>query len=255
MCNNITHFDNESVYLGSAGNGHASWTPWRQRIAQSLESWRAKYDAFLMEAVPEMQAQQSLHNDFQRDTLALFSLYHTSHIAINCDIRHLQAAAGAREIFGHIVTTSDYEESCRWVKQWVTKREGSAGRAAWHAAQMLRAGMVNLKDWDVHSVFHYPWCLYIATLTCWAFHHFGVQTLSTQKLCHHSSPEEVKELQENAKSKMNHLVAMMAFATASNMHRTLGKCCTHGLTIQMAKYLRRVRWAVAYEAMKILEGL
>ncbi|RDW57337.1 hypothetical protein BP5796_12787 [Coleophoma crateriformis] len=255
MCNNMTHFDNQGIYFGSAGNNLALWTPWRQQMAQSFESWRAKYDAFLMEAVPEIQAQQALHNDFQRDTLALFSLYHTSHIVINCEIRHLQAAAGAKEIFGDIVTASDYKESCTWARNWVTSPEGSAGRAAWHAAQMLRAGMVNLRDWDVHSVFHYPWCLYIATLTCWAFHHFGAEPLPKQKLCDHSSPEAARELQESARSRMNHLVSMMAFATASNMDRTLGKCCTHGLTLQMAKYLRRVRWTVAYEAMKVLEGL
>jgi hypothetical protein len=65
----------------------------------------------------------------------------------------------------------------------------------------------------------------------------------------------VRELREGSRHRMNHLVAAMASVTPANMGRIMGKCCTHGLTIEMAKYLRCVRWTAAYEAMKILEGL
>ena len=254
MCNDMLHFDNRSIYLGGLEEEDLSWSPWRQQIAQSLESWKAKYDAFAMETIFEMQ-QEPLHCLFQRDSMALFALYHTAHIVLNCEIRHLQTAAGAKAIFGHIVTPTDYEESCKWVRQWVRYSPDSAGRAAWHAAQMFREGMLNLLGWEVHGVFHYPWCLYIGALTCWAFHHFGAESTSKQPLCNHGSEARRKELRDNSRLKMNHLVSTMASVTPANMERVMGKCCTHGLTIEMAKYLRGIRWTAAYEAMKILEGL
>jgi hypothetical protein len=118
--------------------------------------------------------------------------------------------------------------------------------------------MLNLMNWEVHGVFHYPWCLYIGTLTYWAYHHFGgkgAKSSLTQELCDHSSTIKMKELQGCSRHKMNHLVATMASVTPANMNRVMGRCCVHGLTIEMAKYLRGVRWTAAYEAMKILEGL
>lgn len=254
MCNDMLYFDNRPLCLGNLKESDNSWAPWRQDMAQSLESWKAKYDAFSMEIIWDLQS-EILHCEFQRDSMSVFALYHTAHIVINCEIRHLQTAAGAKAIFGHIVTPSDYEESCTWVRRWVTDSPASAGRAAWHAAQMFREGMLNLQNWDVHGEFHYPWCLYIGTLTCWAFHHFGVESPTMKSVCDHEGTAESQLLRDGSRQKMNHLVATMASVTPGNMHRTMGKCCTHGLTIEMAKYLRGVRWTAAYEAMKILEEL
>ena len=82
-----------------------------------------------------------------------------------------------------------------------------------------------------------------------------VKSSLTQELCDHSGEVKMKELQKGSRNRMNHLVATMASVTPATMNRIMGKCCTHGLTIEMAKYLRGVRWTAAYEAMKILEGL
>lgn len=253
MCNDMLHFDNRSIYLGQVKEDD-NWTPWRQHIAQSLETWKAKYDAFAMESVFNLQRTPPYHI-FQRGTMSLFALYHTAHIVINCEIRHLQTAAGAKSHFGHPVMSGDYDESCIWVRKWVNTSTASAGRAAWHAAQMFREGMLNLVNWDVHGEFHYPWCLYIGTLTLWAFHHFGAESNAMPSVCDHAGPAKTAALKEGARSKMNHLVATMASVTPVNMDRIMGKCCTHGLTMEMAAYLRTIRWSAAYEAAKILEGL
>ncbi|PVH74229.1 hypothetical protein DL98DRAFT_468144 [Cadophora sp. DSE1049] len=252
-CNDIILFDNRAIYLGELNDEDSSWSPGRQQMAYALSSWKAKYDAFAMETISQIT--EPLHSDFQRDGVALFALYHTAHIVLNCEIRHLQTAAGAKAIFGHVVTPSDYEDSCEWVRQWVKNSPDSAGRAAWHAAQLFRDGMLNLKDWEVHGAFHYPWCLYIGTLTCWAFHHFGAEASSMKPLCDHLGLEKAKELQKSSRRSMNYLVASMASVTPAYQDGLKGKCCTHGLAIEMAKYLRGVRWTAAYEAMKILEGL
>jgi hypothetical protein len=114
----------------------------------------SEYDAFAMENIFDMNS-EPMHCAFQRDSMTIFALYHTAHIVINCEICHLQTAAGAKAIFGHIVTPSDYEESCNWVRNWIRNSPESAGREAWHAAQMFREGMLNLVHWAVHGVFHY----------------------------------------------------------------------------------------------------
>ncbi|KAN0096384.1 Fungal specific transcription factor domain containing protein [Hyaloscypha variabilis] len=129
MANDMLHFDNRSIYAGEPQKVEMSWSPGQQQIAQSLESWKAKYDAFAMETIFDMNS-EPLHCAFQRDSMAIFALYHTGHIIINCEICHLQTAAGAKAIFGYIVTPSDYEENCRWVRNWVRNSPESAGRAA-----------------------------------------------------------------------------------------------------------------------------
>lgn len=185
---------------------------------------------------------------------------------INCEIRHLQVAAGAKAIFGHLVTPSDFQDSCNWVREWLHSSSDSAGRAAWHAALLFREGMLGLKNWDVQGVFHYPWCLYIATLTLWVFHHFGAEAMDSSDeehaattrahVCDHkSTAARIEDIQKRSRSSMNHLVATMASVTPAYMNVLMGKCCTHGLTIEMAKFLRSIRWTAAYEAMKVLEGL
>jgi hypothetical protein len=256
MCNDMLHFDSRSIFLGEhIDQDDVNWSPWRLKMAHSLSSWKAMYDAYAMKTIWSLKI-EPLHCEFQRDSTAIFALYHMAHIVINCEIRHLQTAAGAKAIFGHLVQPSDYEESCRWVRNWVTNSPGSARRAAWHAACMFREGMLHLLQWDVHGVFHYPWCLYIGTLTIWAFHHFGAQVeTAPQPSCDHSGPEGEKDLAEHSRDTMNYLVAVMASVTPLHMDGVMGKYCTHGLTTEMAKYLRGVRWTAAYEAMKVLEGL
>ncbi|OJD29075.1 c2h2 finger domain transcription factor [Diplodia corticola] len=46
-----------------------------------------------------------------------------------------------------------------------------AARAARHAALLIREGVERLDAFDAGGLFHYPWCLYLATLTCWAWWH------------------------------------------------------------------------------------
>jgi hypothetical protein len=84
------------------------------------------------------------------------------------------------------------------------------------------------------------WCLYIGTLTAWAFHHFGAESSGLRPRCDHSGPENVRELKQGSRHKMNHLVATMVSVTPANMNRIMGKCCTHGLTLEMAKYLMKL---------------
>ncbi|KAL4778779.1 fungal-specific transcription factor domain-containing protein [Aspergillus varians] len=264
MCNDMVHFDNRSIYLGdleSKGSGSVSWTPWRRRMTHALEVWKVQYDAYNMsvaqstlfddETCPSGHEHAHAHSTYQKERTALLALYHTAHIVINCEIRHLQNAAGMKAIFGHIVTPADCEESSTWVRSWVRGHCEAADHAAWHAAQMFREGLLHLKSWDANDVLHYPWCLVTGTLTCWAFHHFGGERQTVA--CSHG--QITRMAQGEWRMLMNHCVSLMASMPPTAIRRALGKCCVHGLAVEISRYLKRVRWTAAFEAMKLLEAL
>ncbi|KAG5758357.1 hypothetical protein H9Q72_013504 [Fusarium xylarioides] len=250
MCNDMVHFHNQSIYLGNAAQGNDN--DWRCRMTTALELWKTKYDACAMGTRQTIEEDSSLH-EFRQENVAFLALYHTAHIVVNADIRHLQIAAGAEAIFGHVVTSTEREESAKAVKEWVRLSPESAGNAAWHAAQMIREGLLNLRSWKANGMFHYPWCLYIGVLTTWAFVHFS-QGQSGHRGCHHSvGGEDI--LPTQSKTLMHQTISNMASCTPATIGRDLHRCCPHGLAIEVAKYLKTVRWTAAFEAMKVLEGI
>ncbi|EWG41242.1 hypothetical protein FVEG_03388 [Fusarium verticillioides 7600] len=251
MCNDMVHFHNQSIYLGNAAQGDDN--NWRCRMTAALELWKTKYDACAMGARQTIDQDSSLH-EFRQENVAFLALYHTAHIVVNADIRHLQIAAGAEAIFGHVVTSTEREESIRAVKEWVRLSPESAGHATWHAAQMIREGLLNLRNWKANGMFHYPWCIYIGVLTTWAFVHFSQGQSANHRGCHHSvGGEDV--LQTQSKALMHQTISNMASCTPVSIGRDLHRCCPHGLAIEVAKYLKTVRWTAAFEAMKVLEGI
>ena len=253
MSNDMVHFENRSISLRDVEKGESSWTPWRRRMTEALDTWKAKYDAYIManvQTMPESSVEEAIS---RKESIALLALYHTAHIVINSENRHLLAASGIKAIFGHIVTPADRQESLKWVEQWVRRHRASADHAAFHAAQMFREGLLQLQNFDANGVFHYPWCLVIGTLTCWAFHHFGAEDPEQITRCEH--PAGLEMTQDQSQELMNHIVSLMASAFPPTIRRTLGKCCIHGLAMEVARYLKGVRWTSAYEAMRLLEGL
>ncbi|KAF4503029.1 C2H2 zinc finger [Fusarium agapanthi] len=250
MCNDMVHFHNQSIYLGNAAQGDNDS---RRRMTAALELWKTKYDACAMGTRQTIDQDSSLH-EFRQENVAFLALYHTAHIVVDADIRHLQIAAGAEAIFGHVVTGAEREESTKAVMEWVRLSPDSAGHAAWHAAQMIREGLLNLRNWKANGMFHYPWCLYIGVLTTWAFLHFSQGQSDNRRGCHHSvGGEDI--LQTQSKALMHQTISNMASCTPATIGRDLHRCCPHGLAIEVAKYLKTVRWTAAFEAMKVLEGI
>lgn len=200
----------------------------------------------------------ALKSEFIRFSTASVAIYHAAHIILNVEILDLQICAGARHIIGRPVTRTDYERSRRIIAQWA-KPGGSeaAVRASWHAAHLLRDGIMNLDNWNVNEAFHYPWCLYLATLTCQAFHLVGSEKTDRRNRdgvldAMRHGDDEVWD----AQAEMNALVSGMTSVTPEGLWRMVGKYPTNGLTAVMAKHLSSVRWAVVYEGVKVLrEGL
>lgn len=276
MCNDILHFDNRSMYLDrgdSEETDKEDWPSWRDQMATALDFWRSKYDAYNMMKMGTLrnETDRAAH---RRDSMSILALYHTAHIMLSVELRHLQIAAGAKAIFGQLVTQSDHEQSTEWISDWVRSQPKASSHAAWHAAQLFREGLLNLDNWDVLGVIHYPWCLYISALTIWAWKHFsdhkdtpgGSRDPQQNLLCcdgpYADSPEEQAEAASimaanapSSKASLHNLISTMAAVPPEDLSRVISKCCYHGLTYEIARKLREVRWTAAFEAMKVLKML
>lgn len=224
------------------------------RLAQSYDAWKADFDTHCMSMTLSLKDDATLKRDFTRFSTSTVAIYHAAHIILNVEILDLQIYAGAGHILGRPVTHGDYDRSRRILKQWIRPDESqAAGKAAWHAAHLLRDGIMNLDNWDVNDVFHYPWCLYIATLTCWAFHND-----KDDDGHNNHAPRGAGQMEEtatNAQAEMSALISGMTSVAADGILRTMGNYPTSGLIAIIAKHLGTVRWAVVHEGMKILRGL
>ncbi|KAJ9216912.1 transcriptional regulator family: Fungal Specific TF and C2H2 zinc finger [Paecilomyces variotii] len=214
---------------------------WKARMGRSYDLWKADFDADCMTMKLNQRA------DLRKFTglkTASHVLYHAAHITLNVEVLDLQIYAGAPHILGRIVTASDFERSQRIVTRWVNEDPRSASKAARHASYILQDAVMNLNDWDDTEVFHYSWCLYLATLTCWAFH-LPTSTSGERRL---PSADGVDAKNEMAAM----LIGMTTCNSLEELSALAGRFDTTGLTAIMAKQLATVRWAVVHDAMKVL---
>jgi hypothetical protein len=241
----------EQTSLGFAGPAASDR---QNRLAESYDKWKVDFDTYCMSMALHMKDNAILKKEFTQFSTSCIAIFHAAHITLNVEILDLQIYAGARHIIGRPVTRPDYDRSRRILKQWV-KPDGSqeAVKASWHAAHLLRDGIMNLDGWDVNEAFHYPWCLYLATLTCWAFH-FASRDLNDQDSGATDAGQN-DDIVWDAQAEMNALVSGMTSVIPENLWKMAGKYPSSGLTAVMGKHLSSVRWAVVHEGMKVLRGL
>lgn len=235
---------------------------WKARMGRSYDLWKADFDADCMTMKLNQRA------DLRKFTglkTATHVLHHAAHITLNVEVLDLQIYAGAPHILGRVVTGADFERSHRIVTRWVNEDPRSASKAARHASYILRDAIMNLNDWDDSDVFHYSWCLYLATLACWAFHlstssSGDRQPLTSGEIESNSNNQNGHgnnlQVSANAKNEMTTmLIAMTTCNSLEELSALAGRFNTTGLTAIMAKQLATVRWAVVHDAMKVLVNL
>lgn len=241
---------------------------WRSRVSRSYDLWKTDFDADCM----NMKLNQL--SDARRFTglkIASHVMYHTAQLTLNVEILDLQIYAGAPHILGRTVTQSDFKRSERIVTRWLNEDPRSAAKAARHAAFILQDAIMNMHDWDEADVFHYPWCLYLATLACWAFHLPNTPAVNSGSSASHAtsdsrdrssgvvSSERRPTVPNNPRVARNDMTTLVTGMTTCNTLEELsalaGKFDTGGLTAVMAQQLANVRWAVVHDAMKVLADL
>ncbi|PYH87784.1 MFS general substrate transporter [Aspergillus ellipticus CBS 707.79] len=208
---------------------------WTRRMSRAYDLWKVDFDADCL----AMKLGQTV--DLARFTAcktAAHALYRAAQMALQVEVLDLQIAAGAGRILGRVVTEVEGERSRRVVGRWVQGEDGAVVIAARHAAALLQDAVLSLNDWEQMDAFHFPWCLYLATLVCWAFHREGYMN-------------EGKVVTDTASL----IVAMTTCGTLGELGALGGKYDTRGVVRAMAGQLATVRWAVVHDAMKVLVNL
>lgn len=251
---------------------------WRARIGASYDLWRADFDTYCLNISsslnrPNYSSNPNIRSEFQNFTTSTLAIYHAAHIILNVEVLDLQIYAGAKHIIGRPVSSTDYERSRRTVRDWAQQKStsciSSSSSAVWHAAHLLRDGIMNLDDF-ANSAFHYPWCLYLATLVLWSFHsgsrddrenHMNGQNSSNRGTGNEDATSmsmgmyTEDDMLWDAKAEMNALVSGMTSGVPQGLWRIAGKYSTKGLITIMARHLSAIRWAVIHEGQKVLLGL
>lgn len=181
------------------------------------------------------------------------AIYHAAQILLQAEINDLQIFAGASHIIGRAVSKQDRDSSRIRIYRWALPGSLSAAKAASHAALLLRDGICRLDESDAGDAFHYPWCLYLATLTLWTFQTCSksAEQSADDSIC--SEGEEDSDWDERAE--MNALVSAMTRTSLEDLWKVATKYRSSDLPRIMARYLSGVRWAVVQEAVIVLRCL
>lgn len=294
---------------GPAQNGRpTTGTTWRDLLSDAYNRWKLDFDQYCADASTFSSSSSSLSSDgtaaaaagpgeWAAFAAAYRSVYHAAQALLHMDFLDIQIYAGARHILGRPVQQQDYLRSSRVVKRWASSSGEKAAIAAWHAACMLCDVIVTAKNNNSNSnsnssnsqlvgpssttvdsdaviqtnLFHVPWCLYLATLTCWAFHHAKP---SRGKIAGSSSrdryedeedlygdeSDESDEIVWNPQKEMEALVRTMAGSgnAASAVKNVLfgqDRRGTNGLVWVVADLLSKVRWGIVHAGVVVLRGL
>jgi hypothetical protein len=261
-------------------------------MAACYANWKSDFEAYTSSVLNSLSFDPKHRAKFLRFSVANMAVYHTAQLILDVDIIDVQIQAGARHIIGRPVTDVDRARSKTRIQEWMTRDEGkSAGNATWHAARLFRDGVRKLENWNVDEMFHYPWCLYLATLVCWTFRNAAVQgTSSTSPLSdvaisgftsthsgsttssspvvgeitglpsHMEDPDD-EDGDWDSRVEMNALISAltkldpMKDAFPKEVWEVGRKYKTQGLLRCMVKQLNTVRWAVVIEGMIVLRDL
>ncbi|GJP88342.1 C2H2 finger domain transcription factor [Aspergillus niger] len=227
---------------------------WTRRMGRSYDLWKVDFDAdclamklnFGQHPGEDVAGSRRGGGVFTGLKMAACALYRAAWLALQVEILDLQVAAGAGRILGRTVTEGDRERSRRGLKKWLLGGGEGALGAARQAAKLLEEAVLSLHDWEQTDAFHFPWCLYLATLTCWAFHGgVGGEGQGGGERPGERVTTDLASL----------IVAMTTCGSLGDMAALGGKYDTRGLVRTMAQQLATVRWAVVHDAMKVLVNL
>ncbi|KAG7083116.1 hypothetical protein JMJ78_0008566 [Colletotrichum scovillei] len=230
--------------------------------------------------------------EFESFAAAYKALYHSAQALLNMDFLDVQIYAGARHILGRPVQQRDYHRSAQVVKKWAAsaceiqqqqqqnhplvprqdrggaadangdQSKQSASEAAWHAARMLVETKRTLNSMEAMNLFHVPWCLYLATLTCWAYHHarpsrsYGASSRRAFDAFDDEDDFEDDEMIWDPQGEMEALVASMSErAVRGEVALRRERKRTNGLVWIMADVLTTVRWGIVHAGVVVLRGL
>jgi hypothetical protein len=258
----------------AVASSSSSSSRWQSKISACYTRWKVDFDRYTKEVLASLPPTASAQR-FLRFTVAHSAVYHTAQILLEVEIADLQIHAGARHILGRPVSELDRRRSRSRLDEFFYTRDagGSVARATWHAARLVRDGIRKLDNWNVDDMIHFPWCLYLATLTCWALYTTTVTTTAAVSSTADNGFRPLEsdmalEESDNEDSEWDSRTEMSALISAlsrldplkndtfrKDIRAVAGKYPPHGLLTCMVKHLGTVRWAVVREGMNVLKDL
>lgn len=300
---------------GGNNSGRPATSSWRYLLSDAYDRWKLDFDTYCTYASSSSPSPSSsgpgaaaaAAREWLVFGAAYRSVYHAAQALLHIDFLDIQIYAGARHILGRPVQQQDYIRSSRVVKKWASS--SSSAVAAWHAARMLydivtankknrfsqlggeessspppssssssaaAAAAAELQDAVIQTnLFHVPWCLYLATLTCWAFHHArpgrgragrwssrGDRHREEEGSYGGDESDTSDEMVWDPRKEMEALVRNMAGNTCGNAARAVQNVLagqdrrgTNGLVWVVADLLSKVRWGIVHAGVVVLRGL
>jgi hypothetical protein len=243
----------DQTSLGLVGYGIESGS-WRSHIANAYDNWKTSFDAFcsVMSAshsTASMPCSQSSSCRILEDFRVQYSaLYHAAQIVLWAEILDLQIYAGARHILGRPVSRLDFTRSQDVVKNWASDPKTTAGKAIWHAAHVIQEA----ETWDpsLADLFHYPWTMFLASLTLWTYFHArplsGSQTGRSEEMIW-DAKQSLRRVSRTITATEPERVPSLNFQSGENP--------AAGMTAVIVKHLSKIRWGVVYDGVLVLKGL
>lgn len=254
---------------------------WRQVLSEAYNRWKIDFDSYCCDAVAK--GDDDTRNEWLSFSAAYKAVYHAAQSLLHMDFLDVQIYAGARHILGKPVRQHDYIRSSKIVKRWAASSRERAATAAWHASNMLAEVVTEENAHQRKSdeadptcpatntnLFHVPWCIYLATLTCWAFHH----AKASRGNCEIRPRERLGEDEDSAgedsdfsdemvwdsHKEMRDLVKDMVGSgheqdAVRNLLSIQGRKGTNGLAWLVADLLSKVRWGIVHAGVMVLRGL
>ncbi|OTB01071.1 hypothetical protein M426DRAFT_223485 [Hypoxylon sp. CI-4A] len=237
---------------------------WQSRISAAYQAWKEDFDHFCfglsdltLTEMNKRTTSESAKVELDVWRTAYVAVYHAAHVLLHSEFLDIQIFAGARHILGRSVQRTDFMRSEKVVRRWATScaadnPDGSsdAAAAAWHAALLLQSASHTLVNFDSMGLFHVPWCLYLATLTIWTYHHTSPKGLNLG-----FGPEDDSELVWDTQAEMRAIVDSMVEAGVDGVPQIQGLKRTGGLVWVMAEVLSKVRWGIVHAGVTVLKGL
>lgn len=246
---------------------------WKDLLSKAYDRWKADFDSYCHEAsLASIEPGEASATEWPAFAAAYRAVYHAAQALLHMDFLDIQIYAGARHILGRPVQQQDYVRSSRVVKRWASSSRERAATAAWHGAGMLRdlmtgdsssdssgSGKPVMESPHLTSLFHVPWCLYLATLSCWAFHHAKSTRRGRLEDDNHFDDEDddsdgSDEIVWDSKKEMHDLVAAMG-GSMRDVMASQGRRRTNGLVWVVADALSKVRWGIVHAGVVVLRGL
>ncbi|KAI1354735.1 fungal-specific transcription factor domain-containing protein [Xylaria sp. FL0043] len=242
---------------------------WRKSLSTAYDIWKLDFDSHYQAAAARNQTRNGSRAGGDGDVnltnfaIAYGAVYHATKALLNMDFLDIQIYAGSRHILGRPVQQRDYIRSDQVVKAWAAtayeepsqpkspSHTKGASTASWHAARILNEVSERSFDPRIMELFHVPWCIYLATLTCWAVHH----ARPGRSFSDDSQPES-DEIIWDPKGDMKVFISNMVRPASQDVATQTGwQRGTTALAWVMADVLTKVRWGIIQSGVTVLQGL